>query len=130
MAVVQGFDEVLKNLNREIKAIEHRSLAGLKAAGLKVQREAQKRVPVEHGDLKRSAFTNTVSDSPPSVEVGFSAVYAIFVHENMEQRLKGKPRPSGLGSYWNPGGPKFLESAVRDLAKDIVETVRKYARVK
>ena len=79
------------------------------------------------GELKQSATQKAV--------VGYSAAYAIYVHENMEiwppgMRLAGKPRPGGLvasgkrkgqprhGYYWDPQGqaqPKFLESPFRML---------------
>lgn len=93
------------------------------ASGLLIQREAQKKVPVETGNLRGSAYTQR---SVKGVEVGFSAEYAIFVHENMEQKLKGEPRPSGLGTYWNPGGPKFLEKAVSDNVKELIDLVSTY----
>lgn len=50
------------------------------------------------------------------VRVGYTAEYAIRVHEDKEQTLKGKPRPSGLGVYWGPegAGPKFLEGPARE----------------
>ncbi len=118
MAVkVEGMDEVLRNLTKEIKGIKNRSLPGLKAAGFKVQREAQKRVPVDTGNLKGSARTDTLSKAPPAVAVSFGAAYAIFVHENMEAN-----HPVGEA--------KFLENAVRDLKDEIVDTVRQFAKVK
>lgn len=118
--------EVLKNVNAEIKKIEGVTMAGLFAAGLKVQALAQKRVPVEHGFLRASAYTRKTANGK-GVEVGFSAAYAVYVHENMEQKLKGQPRPSGLGVYWGPDGqPKFLESALRDTP--IVSIVTSYSK--
>lgn len=52
------------------------------------------------------------------VTVGYSAPHAVFVHENLEMKLAGIPRPSGRGVYWGrpraPGRSKFLESANRD----------------
>lgn len=53
-----------------------------------------------------------------SVIVGFTAAYALYVHENMEMRLKGQPRPNNRGFYWDPqgtAGPKFLEGPAREL---------------
>lgn len=62
-----------------------------------------------------------------SVVVGYTAAYALFVHENMEMKLEGQPRPSGLGVYWGPegAGPKFLEGPARenrDVLAEIVKT--------
>lgn len=55
-----------------------------------------------------------------SVIVGFTAEYALYVHENMEMSLAGQPRrkPS-KGMYWDPqgiAGPKFLEGPARELS--------------
>jgi hypothetical protein len=88
-----------------------------------VQGKAQENTPVEYGNLRGSAYTNKI---PKGAEVGFSAEYAIYVHENLEQKLKGEPRPSGLGTYWNPGGPKFLERAVTENLDEISDLVEGY----
>lgn len=55
---------------------------GLKDAGLFLQRESQKIVPVQLGNLKNSAFTRRVE--PGHVVVGYTANYAVYVHENLE----------------------------------------------
>lgn len=53
-----------------------------------------------------------------AVIVGYTAPYALYVHENLEMKLAGKPRPSGLGVYWGPNGqPKFLEQPARENGK-------------
>jgi len=124
---VDGISNVLSNLNKEIGNIQGRSRGGLLAAGLKVIRLAKERVPVEYGPLKASGYARPVKDG---ADVGFSADYAVYVHENMEQKLKGQPRPSGLGVYWGPHGqPKFHESAFVDLHDEIIRTVHERAKV-
>lgn len=130
MATVDGLDTVLKNLNAAIDDIEGKSMAGLMAGGLIIQGDSQKRVPVEYGNLRGSAYTRKAQDGSQAVEVGYTASYAVFVHENMEQKLAGQERPSGLGVYWGPKGePKFLEKAVREKADAVVRAVRAYAKV-
>lgn len=124
MAVeVEGLDD----LNRQLRALAKESPRAVEraafAGGLKIQGYAQENVPVEYGNLQGSAYTQRI---PLGAEVGFSAEYAIYVHENMEQTLKGEPRPSGLGTYWNPGGPKFLERAVNENGDEIVDIVEAY----
>lgn len=126
MAAFDGLERVLAALNREVEGIKQRRTAGLMAAGLLVQGRSQKRVPVEYGKLRASAYTKMVT--PDIVEVGYSAKYARYVHENLEQKLKGIPRPSGLGEYWNPGEPKYLERPFRESKKDILETIRSYSK--
>jgi hypothetical protein len=74
------------------------------------------------------------SKSSYTVLVGYSAPHAVRVHENVEMKLAGIPRPSGVGVYWGrprrPGRSKFLESAQRDrkvrseMRKAIAHTTR------
>jgi len=127
---VEGIAETLAALNSAIAEIENKTMAGLLAGGLTIQGEAQKKVPVEYGNLRGSAYTRKAQDGSLAVEVGFTAEYAWYVHENMEQKLKGQPRPSGLGVYWGPaGGPKYLDRAVTETSARVLDLVAKYARV-
>jgi len=124
MAVkIEGLDALNKRLSELPKELQAAGERGAFASALMVQGEAQNRVPVEYGNLRGSAYTNKVLKG---AETGFSAEYAIFVHENLEQKLKGEPRPSGLGTYWNPGGPKFLEKAVNENLDQISDLVEGY----
>lgn len=76
-------------------------------------------------------------------EIRFDAPYAIFVHENLEAKWRGKekPRPSehgdpGLGVYWGTpfdsysGEPKWLEKAYRRLRKQTIVTITKMLQAK
>jgi len=136
---VIGLERSLKNLNKAIEKIEGASVDGLLAAGLIVQGEAQKIVPVEFGNLRGSAFTRKAQKkkkTKPSVEVGFSAAYALYVHENLNQTLKGLPRPpslgkAGIGFYWGPKGePKYLENALRRNRKRVLKAIAAHAKIK
>lgn len=94
------------------------------------QAEAQRRVPVHKGNLRASAYTRKAQTNPKAVEVGFTAAYAIYVHENLEQKLKGKPRPDGTGVYWGPNGePQFLTKAIQAKRDEALEAIRSYAEV-
>lgn len=124
MAVeVDGLDDLNRQLRKFAKESPRAVERGAFAGGLKIQAYAQENVPVEYGNLQGSAYTQRI---PLGSEVGFSAESAIYVHENMEQTLKGEPRPSGLGNYWSPGGPKFLERAVNENGDEIVDIVEAY----
>lgn len=66
------------------------------------------------------------------VVVGYTASYAMFVHENKEMKLKGKSRTGGKGKYWDPQGraqAKFLEEPARtmmpELGRVIAEVTKK-----
>lgn len=82
----------------------------------------------------RGRTAEVKKDVGKSVIVGYTAEYAIYVHENMEMKLKGQPRESGIGVYWGPHGqPKFLEGPVKrlknELAKIISSSVKKVGLV-
>lgn len=126
---VKGLDLTLKNLNKKILAVKNVTVDGLLAGGLVVQGDAQKHVPVEHGVLRQSGYTRKVrGGASPIVEVGFTAEYAPWVHENLEMKLAGKPRPSGKGVYWGPQGEaRFLANAVERQTDRVVEIVAKRA---
>ena len=117
---IEGLDELNRALAKMVPEVTKEAEAGIFAGGFIIQAEAQKNAPREYGDLARSAYNRKRQGG---TEVGFDAAYALYVHENMEQKLKGQPRPSGLGTYWNPGGPKFLERAVNEKAKDVLDEV-------
>jgi hypothetical protein len=64
----------------------------------------------------------------PNIVVGYTAAYALHVHENVEMKLKGEPRKSrgkgkpGRGKYWDPQGraqAKFLEQPAREMGKKL-----------
>lgn len=113
---VEGVEEVLRNLNAEITGIENRTMGGLMAAGLIIQRESQRRTPVDEGNLKGSAYTRRSQFGGLEVEVGYTADYAVPVHEILDAR-----HPVGEA--------KFLENAIKDKAGEVVEAIRQRAKV-
>jgi hypothetical protein len=132
---LQGLDDVLKSLDQQVSKIEGATLDGLWEAGLQIQRSSQQRLrpSVVTGNLRASAYTRKSGElqridasrlepdqnnPDPSgeidgVEVGFTAKYAIFAHENMEGNR----------------APKFLENAVNENKDAIVEIVRRRAKL-
>lgn len=112
---VTGLQKILGNLDKEAKKIEGLTMAGLMEAGLKVQRVAQERTPVDTGNLKNSAYTR--KEGELSVVVGFGAAYAIFVHEDLE-------------AHHETGQAKFLESALRDNRDEIRRILQAKAKIK
>lgn len=80
---VTGLEQVLRNLKGSQTNIADRVSKGLYRAGLHLQRESQKIVPVQMGVLKNSAYTRKLgSGERTDVIVGYTASYAVFVHEN------------------------------------------------
>lgn len=126
---VVGFEEVIRNLNAELAGLEARSRDGLLEAGIQIQAVSDRRVPVEYGNLRGSSYTRFLPEDPNVVEVGYGAAYAPFVHFNTGEELRGKRRPSDLGTYWNPGRSLFLQSAIEDNLFKIVDIVRQKAAI-
>lgn len=111
---------------------------GLMRAGLALQRESMKIVPVMTGNLRASAFTRpTGSGTKFEVQVGYTAKYALYVHEDLEaahgsvfnakhaERIaKAKGRDKKI---WFNRGPdqqaKFLEKPFREQRKRLAEIV-------
>lgn len=73
-------------------------------------------------ELRRRAAA-ALKDARVAVMVGYTANYALFVHENMEihppgMLHAGEPRGKGRGFVWDPQGraqPKFLENPMREM---------------
>jgi hypothetical protein len=86
---------------------------GLVKCGLLLQRTSQKIVPVDTGNLRASAFTRKEPiASQIIVTVGYTASYAIYVHEILTNRHK-------------PGKQaKFLEWPARYLQPDFRRIIK------
>lgn len=85
----------------------------------KLQQELRKKLDSPNAIRGRSAIT------------GYTANYALAVHENIEMKWKGIPRAEkikgGKGKFWDPQGrgqSKYLEAPAREHAKAIGNTVR------
>ncbi len=73
-----------------------------------------------------------------NVIVGFNASYAIFVHENIEMKGRGKKRvgtradgSQRKGRYWDPQGrgqAKFLEQPAREMQGELARVIRDSVR--
>jgi hypothetical protein len=127
---IQGVKEIVFNLGKQIRGNEQKLARALKKAGLFIQRESQKRVPVEFGVLKASAFTRAFQlGNRTDVVVGYTAPYALWVHEKVLMKLKGQPRrpsPPHKGRYWDPQGKaeaRFLENVVNQKQQDIIQII-------
>lgn len=133
-AGIFGAAEVIENLRKQKKKMADNIEIGLLKAGLKLQAESQKLVPVEYGILKATAFTRLIGKGFNSVvSVGYTAFYALWVHESVGMVLKGQPRRSGIGEYWDPRGvgqAKFLEEPARRLRLTLLLIIVNQAKVK
>lgn len=69
-------------------------------------------------DLLQRSTARISTANKVVVAVGYTQSYAIYVHENVEMKLRGKPRRKpAKGVYWGPRGQaKFLEQPARELS--------------
>jgi hypothetical protein len=125
LAKVKGLREVKRNLDMSqamfAKKIEH----GLKRGAALVHRKSQETVPVDQGNLKGGGKVNKkpgTSGLTTHMIVGYSAEYAVFVHEDL-QKAHGRAfnikhaAEIAAGTENSRGDnqrAKFLENAVRE----------------
>ena len=86
-----------------------------------------KKLRQQFNELRAEAERN----KDPSVVVGYTANYALYVHESVGMKLKGKPRPNNKGMFWDPQGTaqaKFLEAPARTLQPELARIVRDVTR--
>lgn len=88
-ASIEGFDQVIKNLNVEILAISNNTRKGLRKCAIFIRDDMERNqpyIPVEFGVLEKTWETHAEHDGPISarkygLRMGFSANYALWVHE-------------------------------------------------
>lgn len=135
-STVTGIHDVSVMLKSVDEQIQQLVAPALLETALNVVARSKELTPVDTGNLRAKQEAKIVE--PMAVRIRIGANYAMFVHENLEQKLKGKPRPNPhKGNYWDTGGPKFLEKALRErgdfvgnLSKRISEAVRKVRTTK
>jgi hypothetical protein len=143
VASLEGLPEALAKIRETYKRKGDAVERGLKKAGLQLQRWSQQIVPVDYGILKGSAFTRKTKGEGfnAEVQVGYTANYAIWVHENIDNAHGAKfnlkhaeelaEHPT-TGPYRHSRGPnqtaKFLENPAREHAQDIKNIVAEEAR--
>ena len=144
---VVGMDNIIRNLNKEIKKIEGRTEAGMLQAALFIKGESQKEIPVVTGHARASAFVVSSSGinveagadedtieaaaeakavvsaktkaGNPSSAVGFGAVYAAALHENPRAGQTGGVSPSGVPyrAPINPSGERSSQGVYSTVGK-------------
>ena len=131
MIKLEGLPQVLSRLKGATGDMQNKAGRGLKLAGMFLQRESQKIVPVQLGNLKNSAFTRSMGTGlRTDVTVGYTAEYATYVHEDLDKahgtafnvkhadeiRSATKKQRTAAGGLFNRGEEqqaKFLETPAR-----------------
>ena len=121
-ARLEGLNTVLKNLNKEVKSIKNRSMKGLIRSAVIIRRDmdfTSPLIPVDTGNLRASWFTEPffITGSPALI-IGFTAFYAVFVHENIGAHFQ---RPGA--------GAKFMEASMKRNSRKVLETIAHEARI-
>lgn len=106
---IKGLNEIRRNFKRAQQKVDLNKRQALTRIGFIVKADAVRNAPVDTGNLRNSAYSEVMEDS---VQVGFTADYAIFVHENLE-------------AHFNRGGPKFLERAIAKNRDRILDELRR-----
>lgn len=118
--------KVMTNLNKEVRAIEGRTMLGMIDAAIIIRRDMDRTpplIPVMTGNLRNSWFTTPIPGSVlvknPTLIFGFSANYAAYVHEMVGAHFKREG-----------AGAKFFAAALDRNHREILEAIRKEAKVK
>ncbi|MGE5947738.1 HK97 gp10 family phage protein [Klebsiella pneumoniae] len=127
---IRGIEQAKRNLDRIIGDIQGRkAVRAIRSALLIVSPEAARMTPVAKSSvLINSQFQEVmVNGTRITGRVGYSANYAVYVHE-AKGTLKGKPRPAsnGGGNYWDPAGePQFLKKAGDEMRNAVDAAIKK-----
>jgi hypothetical protein len=85
IAQLTGMEDLIKGVRDANDQIGGKIERGLTKCGLLLQRYSQLIVPVDKGNLRGSAYTRLQGKGFfATVDVGYTANYAIYVHENMD----------------------------------------------
>jgi hypothetical protein len=125
---IKGLSKVVSNLNKEIRNIQGRSMAGLIDAAIIIRRDMDKTpplIPIDTGNLRASWTTSPIKRlGLIGLVIGFTANYAVFVHELLASKNKKV--------NWNRpnSGPKFFQKAIERNAKNIINVIRNRVKIK
>lgn len=143
---LKGLDEVINNLNKEIKKIKGRSQAGLYLGGQHIRRESQKQCPVVTGNMKNSAFVvspEAITGSQPAFkgkQAGDMKSQHAKVVEFQQQVLKNVRTPAvavGYSALYAPivhenpraGAAKWDDPSYKAPSAGLTESGKKSKRI-
>jgi hypothetical protein len=119
---IKGWNEVKSKLAQEIENLKKKSFSGIIKAEILIRNDMEKTpplIPIDTGNLRASWFTsNYWRDGNPLGIMGFTANYALWVHENIDahfgNRMKydRKTKKAKIIKRRPGAGPKFLEACL------------------
>ena len=106
-----------RNLSKALEKMTTGAVKGLKLAAAAIKEESQENTPVDTGNLKSGHYTSVQENNDNAVaEIGATAEYAIFVHENTE-------------ANFTVGQAKFLETAFDDNKDKAIKLIQLLSKV-
>jgi len=142
MTRMTGVDKVLASLRRAKDPVGDGIARGLNKAGLVLLKKSKEIVPVQLGNLKASSFIRGVGRGfKRDVTVGYTANYAVYVHENIMavhgavfnqkyaekiSAAQGTKGGTAKGGWFNRGEDqqaKFLETPARRLRRKLIHII-------
>jgi hypothetical protein len=127
---IKGFDIVMSNLNKEIRAIEGRTMAGLIKAASYIRRDMDRTpplIPVKTGNMRSSWQITPLPESAfpggygPVLKMGFNANYSLWVHEMLDSDINWTRKNSG---------PKFFEYSIKRNKDKVLQIIRDNVQIK
>jgi len=113
LADVRGVKKIVRNLKKQGRLAAHRCEVGLKRAGLFLQRESLFICPIEWGNLRGSSFCRAKGKGyRVVVQVGYTADYAVYVHERLDLHHDA------------PTQAKFLEQPARTKRAEMFKIIK------
>ena len=148
MVKISGLPTVLRNLRKSGDRIARGVERGLIKGGIFLQKESQKIVPKQIGNLHGTAFTRNQGGSGVDADiiVGYTSEYAVFVHEDLTkahgrefnvkhaeeiEAATGTFQGTAEGGMFPRGEEqqaKFLEKPAREKRSKIIRIVANEAR--
>ena len=116
---INGIIGLNSKLRRHQYATERGLRKGLLKAGLALQRESQKIVPIDTGVLRNSASTRLEDWGFQSKAiVGYETDYAIYVHEDLEARHKPGKQAKYLEQPLREHSDRLIGIVIKEINKE------------
>lgn len=132
---IHGIENVMGGINTHLKKMQFASMKGMIKAAALIRRDMEQtepKVPVDTGNLRSSWFTTPVRTlkGDHGLIMGFSANYAVYVHEMVDAdfispRTRYGPGPGRKRTYTprSGAGAKFLEYALKRNTPEIFRII-------
>ncbi|WP_265498599.1 HK97 gp10 family phage protein [Providencia rustigianii] len=126
---VRGISECRRNTQAFVDDVNRRAVRAVTAGLIVGASHAARYTPIDTSTLINSQYRDVrVNGVMITGRVGYSANYAVYVHE-ASGKLKGEPRNSGSGNYWDPNAkPKFLQAGFEEARQEIDEAIKREMR--